>query len=179
VPLYRTPQEMSSRLRTQTPPLDLVWSALKNAGYNVSSTHCCAGAFKTDAPLTVVWDMMKAWVKDHPVKQERLEAVNTPAARILAIPATYLALPLSRTHGSVDVDLTLRADVNPNRTKITRFVQVPPNWGPGTKAGKKEGRSWRGKRKRDASDEGSEMNLEGQGVGGKDGRETPSTVTTV
>jgi tRNA (guanine26-N2/guanine27-N2)-dimethyltransferase len=75
-------------MRAETPPLDIVWSALKNAGYNVSSTHCCAGAFKTDAPLTVVWDMMKAWVKEHPVKKERLEAMDTPAARILAIPAT-------------------------------------------------------------------------------------------
>jgi hypothetical protein len=60
--------------------------------------------------------------------------------------------------------MTVRKDVNPNRTKITRFVQLPPNWGPGTKAGKKEGRSWRGKRKREDSpdvngqdDEGSEV----------------------
>jgi tRNA (guanine26-N2/guanine27-N2)-dimethyltransferase len=61
-PFYRTPQELSSILKTQTPPLDVVWSALKNAGYKVSSSHCCAGAFKTDAPNTIVWDMMKAWV---------------------------------------------------------------------------------------------------------------------
>src|SRR5271169_3790202 len=50
---------------------------------------------------------------------------------------------------SVKVDLTLRSDVNTNRMKIARYVQVPPNSGPRTKAGKKEGRSWRGnKRKR-------------------------------
>lgn len=62
VPFYRTPQELARTTKTQTPPLDTVWSALKNAGYNVSSTHCCAGAFKTDAPTTIIWDMMKAWV---------------------------------------------------------------------------------------------------------------------
>lgn len=56
--------------------------------------------------------------------------------------------------------MTLRKDVNPNRTKITRFVQVPKNWGPGTKAGKKEGKSWRGKRKREANDNGSELQTE-------------------
>lgn len=52
--------------------------------------------------------------------------------------------------------MTIRKDVNPNRTKIARYVQVPPNSGPGTKAGKKEGRSWRGKRKRDVNDTGSD-----------------------
>ena len=63
VPFYRTPQELARTLKAETPPLDTVWSALLNAGYNVSSTHCCAGAFKTDAPVTFVWDMMKAWVR--------------------------------------------------------------------------------------------------------------------
>ena len=62
VPFYRTPQELASTLKTQTPPLDMVWSGLINAGYKVSSTHCKAGAFKTDAPTSVVWDLMKAWV---------------------------------------------------------------------------------------------------------------------
>jgi hypothetical protein len=51
----------------------------------------------------------------------------------------------------------MRQDINPNRTKIARFVEVPKNWGPGTKAGKKEGRSWRGKRKREKDDTGSDV----------------------
>jgi len=60
----------------------------------------------------------------------------------------------------MEVDLTLRADINPNRTRIARYVQVPPNSGPGTKAGKNEGRSWRGKRKREITDTGSDRNTE-------------------
>lgn len=63
VPFYRTPQELARTLKAETPPLDTVWSALLNAGYKVSSTHCCPGAFKTDAPSAFVWDMMKAWVR--------------------------------------------------------------------------------------------------------------------
>ena len=69
-----------------------------------------------------------------------------------------------------------------NQTKITRFVQPPPNAGPGTKAGKKEGRSWRGKRKRDQNDEGLEVNIDDQAVRDEtrtiSGRDTSSTVTT-
>jgi tRNA (guanine26-N2/guanine27-N2)-dimethyltransferase len=64
VPFYRTPQELASTLKTQTPPLDTVWSGLINSGYKVTSTHCKAGAIKTDAPISLVWDMMKAWVSD-------------------------------------------------------------------------------------------------------------------
>ena len=62
-PFYRTPPELARTLKAETPPLNTVWSALLNAGYKVSSTHCCAGAFKTDAPATFVWDMMKTWVR--------------------------------------------------------------------------------------------------------------------
>jgi len=67
VPFYRTPSGLSHVLHCQTPSSDQVWSALANAGYKVSSTHCLAGAFKTDAPAHVLWDMMKAWVFFHPV----------------------------------------------------------------------------------------------------------------
>jgi len=88
VPFYRTPQELAKTLKTETPPLDVVWSALTNAGYKVSSTHCVAGAFKTDAPMTVVWDMMRSWVKSHPVKMERLNP-NSAGYKILTTPSAY------------------------------------------------------------------------------------------
>jgi tRNA (guanine26-N2/guanine27-N2)-dimethyltransferase len=62
VPFYRTAQDLSRTMKITSPSLDVIWSALKTAGYNVSSTHCYAGAFKTDAPHSFLWDMMKAWV---------------------------------------------------------------------------------------------------------------------
>ena len=39
-----------------------------STGYRVSSTHANPLGTKTDAPFEVVWDIMRAWVKDHPVK---------------------------------------------------------------------------------------------------------------
>ena len=38
------------------------------AGYRVSSTHANPLGTKTDAPFEVIWDIMRAWVKDHPGK---------------------------------------------------------------------------------------------------------------
>ncbi len=34
----------------------------------MSSTHANPLGTKTDAPFAVIWDIMRAWVKDHPVK---------------------------------------------------------------------------------------------------------------
>ena len=34
----------------------------------MSSTHANPLGTKTDAPFEVIWDIMRAWVKDHPVK---------------------------------------------------------------------------------------------------------------
>ncbi len=35
----------------------------------VSGTHANPLGIKTDAPWSVVWDIMRCWVKDHPVKK--------------------------------------------------------------------------------------------------------------
>ena len=39
-------------------------------GYRVSGTHANPLGMKTDAPWDVIWDIMRAWVADHPVKKQ-------------------------------------------------------------------------------------------------------------
>ena len=41
-------------------------SALVNAGYRVSGYHKDPQAVKTDAPPAVVWDVLRAWARQHP-----------------------------------------------------------------------------------------------------------------
>lgn len=44
-------------------------SAVANAaGYRVSSTHANPLGIKTDAPWNVIWDLIRCWIQDHPVK---------------------------------------------------------------------------------------------------------------
>jgi tRNA (guanine26-N2/guanine27-N2)-dimethyltransferase len=90
VPFYRTSQDLAHTLKANTPQLDLMWSAILNAGYKVSSTHCVAGAFKTDAPPNVIWDIMREWVKTHPVRMNRISD-SSPGYKILTTPSTYVA----------------------------------------------------------------------------------------
>lgn len=48
-------------------------SALLNAGYEVSRSHALSGSLKTNAPRSFIFDIMREWVKEHPVKMENLK----------------------------------------------------------------------------------------------------------
>lgn len=62
VPFYFSVQNLASVLRASSPPHRKMVSALCNAGYRVSATHARAGALKTDAPYSVVWDILRQWI---------------------------------------------------------------------------------------------------------------------
>ena len=70
VPLYYTLPDLAHTLRCPCPPTNVMKAALANAGYRMSAYHKEPNALKTDAPNSVVWDVMRAWCKDHPPKKE-------------------------------------------------------------------------------------------------------------
>merc|ERR1712166_575836 len=117
-------------LKSTTPPAILVRSALLNAGYKVSQTHTAANGIKTDAPMEVVWDILRCYVKQNPLKKPSAE--NSPAARILAI-EPKLEADFTKAKGSV---------TSAKATGVAKFLKNPEaNWGPGTRAkpGKRQG----------------------------------------
>ncbi|XP_067666800.1 tRNA (guanine(26)-N(2))-dimethyltransferase-like isoform X1 [Haliotis asinina] len=126
VPLYYTLDEVCNVLHCTAPSIVQFRSAVLNAGYRASLTHCAKNAHKTDAPGKVVWDIMRAWVKDHPVKASRLQG-DTPAKAILdKEPVT-------------EVSFSLHPDANPqSRQKgLLRWqVNPEPDWGPKPRAKK-------------------------------------------
>ncbi|NWQ71340.1 TRM1 dimethyltransferase, partial [Neopipo cinnamomea] len=124
VALYYTLDGLSSTIRSNTPSLLQLRSALLHAGFRVSLSHACKNAVKTDAPPTVLWDIMRCWAKLHPVKLERLPDTS-PAARILSVEPTLQA------------SFTLRDDANPSSRKrgLKRFPENPEAfWGPKARA---------------------------------------------
>ena len=46
-------------------------AALVNAGYRVSAYHKEPQAIKTDAPNHVVWDVVRAYCKEHPPHKKK------------------------------------------------------------------------------------------------------------
>ncbi|XP_048346927.1 tRNA (guanine(26)-N(2))-dimethyltransferase isoform X1 [Sphaerodactylus townsendi] len=124
IPLYYTLDHLSKTIHCNSPSLLQFRSALLHAGYRVSLSHACKNAIKTDAPSSVVWDIMRCWEKLNPVKRERLSE-NCPAACILSV------------EPKLQASFTVRADANPNSRKqgLKRFQLNPePNWGPKARA---------------------------------------------
>ncbi|XP_053232373.1 tRNA (guanine(26)-N(2))-dimethyltransferase [Podarcis raffonei] len=124
VPLYYTLDHLSKTVRCSSPSLLQFRSALLHAGYRVSLSHACKNAIKTDAPPSVLWDIMRCWEKLNPVKRERLSE-SSPAAHILSV------------EPKLQASFTVRADANPSSRKqgLKRFQLNPePFWGPKARA---------------------------------------------
>ncbi|XP_067877359.1 tRNA (guanine(26)-N(2))-dimethyltransferase [Heterodontus francisci] len=123
-PLYHTMDHLSSVIHSNTPSLLQMRSALLHAGYRVSLSHACKNAIKTDAPSSVIWDVMRSWEKIHPVKREKLSE-SSPAFRILGKEPVLQAC------------FDIREDANPKSRKqgLKRFQENPAaNWGPKARA---------------------------------------------
>ncbi|XP_038284355.1 tRNA (guanine(26)-N(2))-dimethyltransferase isoform X1 [Canis lupus familiaris] len=124
VPLYYTLDQLSSTIHCSTPSLLQLRSALLHAGFQVSLSHACKNAVKTDAPSSALWDIMRCWEKECPVKRERLSETS-PAFRILSVEPRLQA------------NFTIRDDANPSSRQrgLKRFQANPEaNWGPRPRA---------------------------------------------
>uniref|UniRef100_A0A8C6UIT1 tRNA (guanine(26)-N(2))-dimethyltransferase n=1 Tax=Neogobius melanostomus TaxID=47308 RepID=A0A8C6UIT1_9GOBI len=120
----RTSNGKHSTIHCNTPPLLQFRSALLHAGHQVSLSHACKNAIKTDAPPKVLWDIMRCWEKTNPVKREKL-SLTSPAFKILS------------TDPSLEACFTVREDANPQSRKkhLTRFQENPQAfWGPKARA---------------------------------------------
>ena len=88
IPFYFTPSKVAGLFHSECPPLQAVFSALLNAGYEVSSSHAVAGTIKTTAPRAAVYDVFRGWIADgRPVKMEKVKE-GSPSKVLLGKPAT-------------------------------------------------------------------------------------------
>jgi tRNA (guanine26-N2/guanine27-N2)-dimethyltransferase len=123
-PLHYDIHSMSTTLKATPPPMALFRSAVINAGYRVSPAHCNPLAIKTDAPAETLWDILRCWVKEHPVKGQ---AAKTPGDEILKIEPKTVA-NWTRVTG---------AFTKAQREGVTRYPNNPSeNWGPKARAGR-------------------------------------------
>ncbi|CAK7267972.1 RNA methyltransferase tRNA(m5U54)methyltransferase [Sporothrix epigloea] len=82
-PFFFLPTNLAKALHCATPGEDPLRGALLLLGYHVTRSHCKPGSIKTDAPWSVLWDVMRAFVHQKaPVKPESIRP-NTAAYRLL------------------------------------------------------------------------------------------------
>ena len=125
VPLFYALQQMCNTLRVQCPPLLSVMSALMRQGYRVSRSHTEANAIKTDAPSSVVWDVMRSWAEENPpTKLSETSAGHRLLAKPYALKADFTKLAAA--------EQVLRK-VDAKGVRLARFMPNPADWGPGSK----------------------------------------------
>ncbi|XP_061172654.1 tRNA (guanine(26)-N(2))-dimethyltransferase-like [Saccostrea echinata] len=127
IPFYYTMDGLCGVLHCEMLSFPALRSAFLNSGHRVSLSHCAKDSIKTDAPSSFVWDVMRAWTKEKPVKERHLQD-NTPCKAILSKPCTN------------EVSFELHPNSNPeSRLKgLTRWQTNPEkNWGPKPRAKRK------------------------------------------
>ncbi|KAJ0261013.1 hypothetical protein HA466_0042170 [Hirschfeldia incana] len=124
VPLFLSLHSLSGTLKCTSPSAAMFKSAVMNAKYRVSGSHVNPLGIKTDAPMEIIWDIMRCWVKNHPVKAQSPEH---PGSVILSKEPSLQA-DFSRHVGSLS-----KAQVK----KVARFLPNPEkHWGPKIRAGR-------------------------------------------
>lgn len=123
-PLYYNVHDLCKAVRCTPPRVELLRSALVNAGYRVSGTHANPLGLKTNAPPSAIWDVMRCWVAAHPPPRPA-EAGSTAAALLAKQPE--LKADFSRAPGAASAA---------RGAKVARFLPNPePFWGPKARAG--------------------------------------------
>ena len=124
VPFYYTYDRLCALVKVQMSKLSVLRSAFLNAGYKVSLSHANRYAIKTNAPNDVIWDIMRAYEKEHPSRPENWS------------PVCKAILGRQEAFSDVQVNFQEHPDAEPasRSAKLLRFQHNPPNWGPKTKA---------------------------------------------
>lgn len=68
-PFFFATTRLAKTLHCESPPLAAFRGALKGLGYKVARSHCKPTSIKTDAPWSVIWEVMRRWVELKPVKE--------------------------------------------------------------------------------------------------------------
>ncbi|XP_010525136.1 PREDICTED: probable tRNA (guanine(26)-N(2))-dimethyltransferase 1 [Tarenaya hassleriana] len=124
VPLFLSLHNLCGTLKCTSPSAAMFRSAVINAKYRISGTHVNPLGLKTDAPMEVIWDIMRCWVKNHPVKAQ---SPDQPGSVILSKEPSHQA-DFSRQVGSLS---------KAQAKKVARFLPNPEkHWGPKVRAGR-------------------------------------------
>ncbi|GER49286.1 tRNA (guanine(26)-N(2))-dimethyltransferase [Striga asiatica] len=124
VPLFLSLHNLCATLKCTSPSAVIFRSAVINAGYRISGSHVNPLGLKTDAPMNVIWDIMRCWVKSHPVKpqpEDQAGSVILAKEPILLANFTRAVASLSKAQAK----------------KVARFLPNPERyWGPKVRAGR-------------------------------------------
>ena len=73
-PFFFIPNYLAKVIHCQTPSEDELRGAIRHLGFRVTRSHCKPGSFRTAAPWSVVWEIMREWVRmKKPIKEDAVK----------------------------------------------------------------------------------------------------------
>ncbi|KAJ6831982.1 putative tRNA (guanine(26)-N(2))-dimethyltransferase 2 isoform X1 [Iris pallida] len=124
VPLFVSLHNLCATLKCTSPSAVMFRSAVINAGYRISGSHVNPLGLKFDAPMDVIWDIMRCWVKNHPVKAQPADQSGT----VILSKEPTLQANFARAGASLS---------KAQAKKVARFLPNPErHWGPKVRAGR-------------------------------------------
>ncbi|KAI3500639.1 hypothetical protein L1887_36463 [Cichorium endivia] len=124
VPLFLSLHNLCGTLKCTSPSAVIFRSAVINAGYRISGTHVNPLGLKSDAPMDVIWDIMRCWVKNHPVKAQSPDQSGS----VILAKEPVLQANFARAVASLS---------KAQAKKVARFLPNPErHWGPKLRAGR-------------------------------------------
>jgi tRNA (guanine26-N2/guanine27-N2)-dimethyltransferase len=125
-PFYYVLDEISSVMHCETPNHSVFRSAILNANYQVSYSHCSQNSVKTNAPTSFIFSVLKKWSELKPINEKWL----VPQFRVYHI---------LKNLEDIKIDLTINENSIPpsKKDKLLRFQEPPPFWGPKAKPKRK------------------------------------------
>lgn len=80
-PFFLNLSSLSKVLHCATVPIDEFRGALRSCGYRSARSHAKPNSIRTDAPWSVIWEIMREWVRQHsPIKDGSLKPGTAGAA---------------------------------------------------------------------------------------------------
>lgn len=139
-PLFFLPTQLARVMHCQTPGDDMMRGALRRLGYEARRSHCKGGSIKTNAPWSVVWEIMREWVRQKaPVKEENIKP-GTAAYTLLGLGKSSQNQVeekngVAEDKPKLEVVFDEKLGREPNKEKLVRYQANPrENWGPMARA---------------------------------------------
>nr|POE78652.1 isoform 2 of trna (guanine(26)-n(2))-dimethyltransferase, mitochondrial [Quercus suber] len=83
-PFFFIPSALAKVIHCVAPGEVPLKGAIRHAGYRATRSHCKPGSIKTNAPWSVIWEIMREWVRQKsPIKEGALKETS-PGYRIMS-----------------------------------------------------------------------------------------------
>lgn len=134
-PFYFHPTCLAGVIHSICPDEDSLRGALRGLGYVVTRSHCKPGSIRTNAPWSVIWHVMREWVRQKaPVKTEKIKE-GSAAYRLLRLREDDAPAREASDVDKLEVIFDKALGQDTTSKNLVRYPMNPKeNWGPLSKA---------------------------------------------